>query len=321
MVAPRVQLAQQIERLADRPQTLGQARRRRGGTDAGAPARAAILEQRVVADREQRAAHRAEHRQLVVRPLDRGERRAHRLDLFAIVERLAADEQVRHAARLERLHVGPRHVLHVAAALVVDARVEAAEQQADVARRARRARSSGRSRSVTVQPLCVTSQSTNAPTASGSESVTAFFVTCRASRSAAARAAPRPPAGRRRRRAPAPAARSCACSVAASPVMQRRERGVDRALNRRHATEAGGQLRRRRAPWRAQLRAHLLVDADVGAAEAIDRLLRVADDEQLAGRGRHGAPVAHRPDRRRRAAAGSRPAADRCPGTRRRRGA
>ena len=43
-----------------------------------------------------------------------------------------------------------------------------------------------------------------------------------------------------------------------------------------------------------ELRAHLRVDADVGAPKAIDRLLRVADDEELARRRRHRAPVADR---------------------------
>ena len=80
-------------------------------------------------------------------------------DLFALVERAAADEHVRDAARLERAHVRPRHVAPEA--------LEAPEQQADVARRDRHARSLPRS--VTVQPLFVTSQSTNAPTASGND--------------------------------------------------------------------------------------------------------------------------------------------------------
>ena len=65
----------------------------------------AIGEQRLVVDREQRAAQRREHRQLVVGPLDRRQRGANRLDLLAVVKRLAADEQVRHAARLERVDV------------------------------------------------------------------------------------------------------------------------------------------------------------------------------------------------------------------------
>ena len=64
------------------------------------------LEQVLVVDREQRSLQRREHRQLVVRPLDRGQRRADRLDLLAAVKRLAADEQVRDAARLDRVDVG-----------------------------------------------------------------------------------------------------------------------------------------------------------------------------------------------------------------------
>ena len=59
------------------------------------------LEQLLVVDREERALERREHRQLVVGPLDGGERRAHRLDFFAAVKRLAADEQVRDAARFD----------------------------------------------------------------------------------------------------------------------------------------------------------------------------------------------------------------------------
>ncbi len=70
-----------------------------------APCEAPVLEQRFVADREERSSQRPEHRQLIVRPLEGGERRAHRLDLLALVERLAADEQMRDAARFERLHV------------------------------------------------------------------------------------------------------------------------------------------------------------------------------------------------------------------------
>ena len=68
--------------------------------------RVAILEQQVVGEREERAAQRGIDRQLVVGPLDGAERHAQRVDLLALVERLAADEQVRHAARLERLDVG-----------------------------------------------------------------------------------------------------------------------------------------------------------------------------------------------------------------------
>ncbi len=61
------------------------------------------------------------------------------------------------------------------------------------------------------------------------------------------------------------------------------------------------------------------VDTDVRAPEAVDRLLRVTDDEETAGHRPHLAPVGHVQDRRRQAAGAVRPAADRCPGTRRRR--
>ena len=63
------------------------------------------LEQMLVVDREQRSLQRREHRQLVVGPFDRGQRRADRLDFFAAVKRLAADEQMRNAARLDRVDV------------------------------------------------------------------------------------------------------------------------------------------------------------------------------------------------------------------------
>ena len=65
------------------------------------------VEQVLVRDREERSTQRREHRQLVVRPLDRGERRADRLDLFTLVKGASADQHVRDAARLERLDVRP----------------------------------------------------------------------------------------------------------------------------------------------------------------------------------------------------------------------
>ena len=70
-----------------------------------------IREQRVVGEREERAAQRRVDRELVVGPLDRGERVAHRLHLLALVKRSAADEHVRDAPRLERAHVGARRDL------------------------------------------------------------------------------------------------------------------------------------------------------------------------------------------------------------------
>ena len=170
VVAPAMQLLQQLRRLsaigtadasrlgrvASRSRTAGPRNAKRmEAAEALLP-----LQQLLVADREQRAPQRREHRQLVVRPLDRGQRRADRLDLLAIVERLAADQHVMHAARLERADVGLRHVLAEAE--------EAPEQDADVARLDFDAGSSP-ARPLTFQPLSLTSQSMNAPTASGSD--------------------------------------------------------------------------------------------------------------------------------------------------------
>ena len=77
------------------------------------------------------------------------------------MERLAADQHVGHAAGLERAHVRLRDVLAEAE--------EPSKEDADVPRRDVGPGASP-VRSVTFQPLSLTSQSTNAPTASGSDS-------------------------------------------------------------------------------------------------------------------------------------------------------
>ena len=134
IVAPPMQLLQDAQ--GSRRSELRDATGGRAGRSVGArsesrngwkTAEALLpLEQLLVADREQRAAQRREHRQLVVRPLDRGERRAEGLDFLAIVEGLAADEHVLDAARLERADVRLRDVLAETE--------EPPEQDADVAR-------------------------------------------------------------------------------------------------------------------------------------------------------------------------------------------
>ena len=69
------------------------------------------------------------------------------------------------------------------------------------------------------------------------------------------------------------------------------ERGVHRRLQIGDAAEAGGQLDRRRRARRHELALDLLVERNVGAPEPVDRLLRVADEEELAGQYRHLPPV------------------------------
>ena len=92
-----------LERVANR---LEAGRQRVRNSERMEPAAdVVVLEQLLVANREQRAAQRREDRELIVRPFDRHQRRAQRFDLLAIVERLAANEQMLDAARLERFDV------------------------------------------------------------------------------------------------------------------------------------------------------------------------------------------------------------------------
>jgi hypothetical protein len=70
----------------------------------------------------------------------------------------------------------------------------------------------------------------------------------------------------------------------------RREGRVHRLLDLRHGAEADAQVDQGGAR-RDELALHALVERHVGAAEAIDRLLRVADQEELPGDGPHPPPV------------------------------
>ena len=65
---------------------------------------------------------------------------------------------------------------------------------------------------------------------------------------------------------------------------------VDEGEDGGHGAEVGGEGEHFPAA-RLDEALHLLVDRDVGAAEAVDRLLRVADDEELARRQAAAAPV------------------------------
>ncbi len=123
-VSPSVEVAQDLQRRADRRERFGQIVLRppeRMDMLVAMP----VLEQRFVPDREQRALERGEDGELVVGPLDGGQRGAHRLDLLALVERATADEKMTDSPRLERLHVRPGDVAGEEA-------VEASEQEADV---------------------------------------------------------------------------------------------------------------------------------------------------------------------------------------------
>src|SRR5436190_13380840 len=68
------------------------------------------FEQVLVVDREERSLQRREDRQLVVRPFDRRQRGTHGFHFLAAVKRLAAHEQMRNVARLDRIDIATRDV-------------------------------------------------------------------------------------------------------------------------------------------------------------------------------------------------------------------
>ena len=72
----------------------------------------------------------------------------------------------------------------------------------------------------------------------------------------------------------------------------RAERRVDEALDLRNAAIAGGELKHA-ATALPDLLADLPIRPDVGSPKTVDRLLRIADDEQLARDGRGRLPVRH----------------------------
>ena len=80
----------------------------------------------------------------------------------------------------------------------------------------------------------------------------------------------------------------CAVGSAGKP---RREDVVRPVAQRRHRPEVHRQRQHAADRGVAEARADDVVDVDVGAAEAVDRLLRIADDEERAGPQRHRAPV------------------------------
>ena len=71
---------------------------------------------------------------------------------------------------------------------------------------------------------------------------------------------------------------------------RRTERRVDDALNRRRRAKARMEKRAPRAARRKHV-ADLLIRLDVGAPEPVNRLLRIADDEQFARMRRDPAPI------------------------------
>ena len=257
-----------------------------------APEAVPVREERLVVDGEQRATERREHGELVVGPLYRGQRRPQGAHLLAVVKRSAADQQMPDAARFERVDVGTRHVGAPT--------VESAKQHGDVPRldgnTLRRCTLRGRPRrplghrppAVAHHPVDECTDGVGKGCLDGPAGHAAPETVRtgdrqrhhgRLRRLVLAVGGQRDVAGARRGR----------CRVLGR-AHQRRERAVDQALDGGHGTEARGEGDARHAAP-AELLGHLPVDPDVGAPEAIDRLLGVSDQEELAGPGRHLAPV------------------------------
>ena len=131
VVALSVEPVQQLQSVGDGQESVRTVlfSRRRFGRDTErmeAPEAVPVGEERFVVDGEQRTAERREYGELVIGPLDRGQRRPQNAHFFAIVERTAADQQMPDAARFVRVDVGTRHVGAPT--------VEPPEQHGDVAR-------------------------------------------------------------------------------------------------------------------------------------------------------------------------------------------
>ena len=236
-----------VERLGDRLQIDRAGPSARGRDESRARERV-ILEQLFFADREQRTAQRRKHRQLVFGPLDRGQRGANRIDFLALVERLAADQQVRHAARFERLDVVARDV--------VAEMHEAAEQQADVAGDDLSPLGRRPQRSTCSPATAASGRTRRSPAAALVER--GLRDLRRTVQALAVRARHRQRDDRRLLgdvvAMLAAAGRSRPAATSRSPVMSCAERGVHEALDRRHAAKRGLQRDRGRAAARAGAR-------------------------------------------------------------------
>ena len=240
----------------------------------------AKAQQGAVGEREERAVQRREDREFVVGPLDCGERVADRFDFFAHVEGAATHQHMRHVARLERADVGAGDVAAVGG--------EAAKEYADVARANRdaavRRLALGHSPSAFIhQPSdeCgdrVRERILDTPICNAS--ILAIGV---GHRQGDHRGLP---------------------LVSIAIRLERgvgglgwrfgghhgRERRIDHRLDVRRRAKADGEIFERGAAGE-QAPLDLLIERDVGAAEAINGLLGIAHDEELAVARTHFEPV------------------------------
>ena len=253
-----------------------------------------VLEQGGVLDGEQRPPQGGEHGELVVGVLHRGQGRAHGRHFFPVVERPTAHEEMRQVAGLQGLDVGAGHVDPEA--------LETPEQDADMPRghrrpprrpgaAARRRRPPFRHPPAALfdQPMDERADRVGQRTVDGGGGDPPLAVGARNRQhdDAGLRVGVVP---KRRQGHVVGLVRARSARRGRGTGHQRREGPVHETLDAGHAAEAGGQGQGRHAGG-LQLALHLPVHADVRPPEPVDRLLGVADDEQLARRRPNPAPV------------------------------
>ena len=250
------------------------------------PAAVARLEakQRLVVEREQAAAQRRVDGEVVVRPFHRLERRPQRLHLFPFVEGAGAQQKMGNAQRLQ-----PSHVL--TGRIAVPAQ-KAAEEEADVPRPDRRAYALAGAFGVRHLDLEAAVLDQPAHELDGGVGL------ARLDLHVAQVAATIGPG--RRQRDHRGLARDRRAMLAQGDVVratrvvvtghQRGEGRVDQPLDRRHRAEARRQVEDPDAALGEQV-LHVVVEHDVGTPEAVDRLLRIPDNEELARSRPHPPPV------------------------------
>ena len=237
-----------------------------------------------VVEREQAATQRRVDREVVVRPLHRLERRPQGLHLFALVEGAGAQQEMRNAHRLQSSHV-------LTGRIAVPAQ-KAAEEQTDVARPNRRAHPmAGAFR---VRDLDFEAAVLDQPAHELDRGIGLARLDLHVAQVAAAigpgrrqRDHRRLAGNRRPMLAQGDVVRASRDMVAGH---QRGEGRVDQPLNRRHRAEARRQVEDPDAVLGEQV-LHVMVEDDVGAAKAVDRLLRIADHEELARSRPHPPPA------------------------------
>ena len=279
VVSSFAQLAQQLQRFGDRGE-IGREFRRRRGEWMQATLRGSIAQQVRVRDRQKRAPKRGVDRKFVFGPFDRGQNGEQGVDLWAISKGPRADEDMGQAARVER--VGVR-----LGAVGIEG-FEPAEQDPDVARL------DGASCVgvvlVAYGPAAVVAQ----PIEPGRDQVWLTRVGGRPGRTLVAvheRDRERDQRGLVIERGRAAGQRMVAGLARAKVLLHLRFEGeIDGVLDSAVRAKTPNEMHGAHAVL-LKLLANRLIEGHVRAPEAVDALLRVPDDEQLAGDRSNAPPV------------------------------